>query len=309
MKIKAVGVQTPTDWLSLEDSSPLPPINTPSIALVNYDIQSTDTSYDGKELLWECYLCLIESPLNWTQLFPTGLIDKDCYCCSINPLQLLNQICSYFDGCFSQSTACITTRFGECSSILLHKLWYIYSYIYRLFSSNTTTIISTTLFLLVVNILMPTTDQPITSSSIVSSSPFLSQTRSFTMTDYTSITDWSFKFADHPHCLPFGVALNNTYSEDFDDAVVAQILTDSTRTIVAADAILTFNAAIINIIMYSSTADCTVVAPIINQMLLFGYFGHPPQKYSIRSPATITKALNISVATTRTAIVIQLNPV
>ena len=34
-------------------------------------------------------------------------------------------------GCFSQSTACIATRFGECSSTLLDKLWYTYSYIYK----------------------------------------------------------------------------------------------------------------------------------------------------------------------------------
>ena len=34
-------------------------------------------------------------------------------------------------GNFSQSTTCIITRRGECSSTLLHKLWYTYSYIYK----------------------------------------------------------------------------------------------------------------------------------------------------------------------------------
>ena len=34
-------------------------------------------------------------------------------------------------GDFSQSIACIATRFGECSSTSLDKLWYTYSYIYK----------------------------------------------------------------------------------------------------------------------------------------------------------------------------------
>ena len=50
---------------------------------------------------------------------------------------------------FSQSFACIATRFGECSSTLLDKLWYLYLYIY-----STTTII---LLLFIVAILMPPT--------------------------------------------------------------------------------------------------------------------------------------------------------
>ena len=55
---------------------------------------------------------------------------------------LLTQICLYF-GNYSQSTACIETRFGECSSTLFHQLWYLYSYIYKL----TTTIISYRIYL------------------------------------------------------------------------------------------------------------------------------------------------------------------
>ena len=37
----------------------------------------------------------------------------------------------FYVGYFSQSNACIATRFRECSSTLLHKLWYTYSYIYK----------------------------------------------------------------------------------------------------------------------------------------------------------------------------------
>ena len=48
----------------------------------------------------------------------------------------LTWICSYFGYC-SQSTTCNATRFGECSSTLLDKLWYTYSCIYK---PTTTTI-------------------------------------------------------------------------------------------------------------------------------------------------------------------------
>ena len=99
-------------------------------------------------------------------------------------LSLLNRICSYLVN-FSQSNACTVSRFGECSSTLLEKLWYLYSYIYN----QATIIVPILLFVIV--ILMPTTDQPTISSSTVSPSPHLSQTRSFTMTNYTLITDWS----------------------------------------------------------------------------------------------------------------------
>jgi len=44
--------------------------------------------------------------------------------------RFLDRFYSYFDA-FSQSTACIATGFGECSSTLLDKLWYLYSYIYK----------------------------------------------------------------------------------------------------------------------------------------------------------------------------------
>ena len=111
-----------------------------------------------------------------------------------------------------------------------------------------------------------------------------------------------------PHCLPFSVALNNTYSEDFDDAVIVLIFTDANRTFVATNAFSIIIAAIIDIIMISSTADWDVVAPIISQMLLLGYFCQPAQKYPPRSTATITKVLNVSVAANKTAVVIYLNP-
>ena len=123
----------------------------------------------------------------------------------------LNRIYYYSEGC-SQSMACIVNRFGECCLTLLNKLWYTYSYIYKV-SSNSTFYYN--LFVVVVVILMLTTHQPTTSSNFVSPSPHQSRTQSFTITDHTFLVDWSFKFSDHPLCLTVADALNNTYSEDF----------------------------------------------------------------------------------------------
>ena len=69
--------------------------------------------------LWNLLQCSTIEPL-----FPQkyGRIDSQ--------LPSLNWIFSYF-GNFSQSTTCIATIFGECSSTLLDKLWYTYSYIYK----------------------------------------------------------------------------------------------------------------------------------------------------------------------------------
>ena len=45
-------------------SLPLPPINTPSNLVANYNIQPTNISYDRKELIWESTGAVIESLLN-----------------------------------------------------------------------------------------------------------------------------------------------------------------------------------------------------------------------------------------------------
>ena len=129
------------------------------------------------------------------------------------------------------------------------------------------------------------------------------------MSDYTSITDWSFKFANHPHCLQFILALNNTYAEDLDDAAIVLIFTNAHRMIVTTDPIPILWAAIVDVIMISSTVDRAVVVQIINQMLLFAFIGNPGQKYPFCSAVTITKALNMIVAANKTSVVIQLNPV
>ena len=158
--IEADGVQSPTDRLNIAS------IDTPSIALVNYNIQSTNI--ESTELPQESTDPVIT--LSRSLQLPTELPQE-----STDPvikLRSLNRLCSYF-GCFSQSIACIVTRFGECSTTSLDKLWYLYSYIYRFISSNTTTIRTRLLLFVVVVILMTTTNPP-TKSSIISPSPHLS---------------------------------------------------------------------------------------------------------------------------------------
>ena len=209
---------------------------------------------------------------------------------------------SYFEY-YSKATVCIATSFGECGlyTPALDKLWYFYSYIY------TNTILITLLFIVVVAMLMPTTALPTTSASIISPSPHLSRTRSFTMTNFTTITQYSFEFGPHPTCCTFGIALNNSYAEDFEHAVVATFFTDAAMTTVVFNVIPVIRAAIVDIVLFSSTVNRTVAVPIINHMPLFGHCGNPQQKFAIRSLATFTTSLEAVVAATQTILVIKLN--
>ena len=176
-----------------------------------------------------------------------------------------------------------------------------------MFCPNTTTTIFHLLLFFVVALLMPPTDLPTISAPIISPSPHVSRTRSFTMTDYTTITQYSFLFASHPTCSSFSPAMNNAYSEDFDPAVVATFFTDAARTTVVPNVITVIRAAIIDIVLLSSTTNRTVVVPIINHMPLFGNCGIPPRKFAIRSTTTLTTALEAIVAVTQTVLVIKLN--
>ena len=74
------------------------------------------------------------------------------------------------------------------------------------------------------------------------------------------------------------------YSEPMEIAVIKNIFTDVNKTAVATDVIAVIRASIIDIILFTSTADQTVIAPITNQMLLFRHFGTPLKRFLIRSP-------------------------
>ena len=154
---------------------------------------------------------------------------------------------------------------------------------------------------------MPTTDQSII-SSIVSPSPYIPQTRSFTMTDYTTINYFSFSFGDHPTCPAFSDALNNTYSEPFANTIAVRFFTNARRTTVAPDIITVLREAIIDTVLISSIADRTVVAPIINSMLLFAKCDNPSRKFPLQLPGTVTTAFDANVATPSNYFLIRLNP-
>ena len=200
--------------------------------------------------------------------------------------------------------ACIDNRFKECYLTLLNKLWCNYSYIYKV--SSISRIYYNLFLLLLVVILMPTTHQPSTSSILVSPSPYQSRTRSFTMIDHISIVNWSLRFSDHTLCLTVALALNNTYSEDFEAATIASLFIDANRTTVVANAITTLREAIIDTVLLSSSSDRVVVAPIINHTSLFGRFGNPARKFALRSTSTFTSAIDAQVASTKTDVIIYI---
>ena len=83
-----------------------------------------------KEELKNCDLKSIQSLLDY---YHTNHLKEELKTCDIKQ-PLLDWIYYYF-GDFSQSTACISTRFRESSSTLLDKFWYTYSYIYKLWST------------------------------------------------------------------------------------------------------------------------------------------------------------------------------
>ena len=101
---------------------------------------------------------------------------------------------------------------------------------------------------------MPTTDS-VTNIGMVSPSPHIPRTRSFTMPDFTSITEYSFRFAEHHQAPALDSSLNSTYSEPVDDTVTVHFFTDNLRTVVAPDAISKIRIAIVDSIEDCSTAD------------------------------------------------------
>mmetsp|Transcript_32062 Transcript_32062/g.32470 ORF Transcript_32062/g.32470 Transcript_32062/m.32470 type:complete len:177 (-) Transcript_32062:648-1178(-) len=163
-QIEAIDVHSPIDLfqdvqlpnLHHHQFASTPLIDTPSIAVNNYSIHINNISYKQSPI--EPYRIQLSTTDNES---PSSSIHNPYHRLSVEPYRIqlpsLNWMCSYF-GNFSQSTACIATRFGECSCSLLDRLWYLYSYIYRRVSSNTTTIIVPLLLQFFLLLLMPTTD-------------------------------------------------------------------------------------------------------------------------------------------------------
>ena len=127
------------------------------------------------------------------------------------------------------------------------------------------------------------------------------------MTNYTTITDYPFKFCDHPLCSNFSNSLNNTYAEPFENTVIDWFFTNANKTAVANDVIAVIRTAIIDTILVSSTTDRIVFVPIINQILLFAFGENPNQNFSVQTTNTITTYFNTVVTDGHTTVVFQLN--
>ena len=140
--IEADGVQSPTDQLI--NSS-----DTPSITFANYNHQYNN--------MYEPFACgdvgtyirkeLHNPPDEESEFGYFELIQPSANHYHGNHLKKMNcdsqrpwlDLMYYYIRNFSQSMACIATRFGECSLTMLHKLWYNYTYIYHHASPNTAT--------------------------------------------------------------------------------------------------------------------------------------------------------------------------
>ena len=75
------------------------------------------------------------------------------------------------------------------------------------------------------------------------------------MFNFTTITEYSFKFGPHHLSPTFAFTLNNTYYEQFDAAVITSFFTDTARTAVAQDIITKIRNAIIDTIELNSQVD------------------------------------------------------
>ena len=95
---------------------------------------------------------------------------------------------------------------------------------------------------------------------------------------------------------PERASLNNMYSEQFDDAVAVSFFTDAVRTLVDPDAVTKIKKAIIDSIDSYSQANRTVIAPIINSLLLFAMVGKTQLQYPLQSTSTLTTALIATLA-------------
>ena len=89
--------------------------------------------------------------------------------------------------------------------------------------------------------------------------------------------------------------------------VVATYFNDAARTTVVPNVVTVIQNAIIDTVLLSSPATRPTVAPIINQLPLFGKFGNPQRRFAIHSTSTLTSALDATIADVGTQVVFSLN--
>ena len=92
------------------------------------------------------------------------------------------------------------------------------------------------------------------------------------MVNFVTINKWSFVFTKHSHCKNIHHALNYTYLEQIATTAITPVFTNATPPTVATNAIAAIRNTVIKTILLTSTADCTIIAPIINSMFLLDNF-------------------------------------
>ena len=124
--------------------------------------------------------------------------------------------------------------------------------------------------------------------SIVSPSPNpLSRIRSYTMVNFITITEYSFKFGPYLHCDNFHNALNNSLSEQFENTVVERFSTNVNHTVIAEDIVTVIRDAVITMLEAASQADHNTIAPMVNSLVLFKTLGRPAYSFPFRIPGKL----------------------
>ena len=142
-------------------------------------------------------------------------------------------------------------------------------------------------------------------TSIISPNP-TTKTQLFTILNYTTITEYSFKYGPHHQCNDFASTLNKTYSEQFDNAVAESFFIDVNYTPAAPDIIAKIRNAIIDTIKINGQVNHTTIAPIINSILLYSQVGRPARRFPFQTPSSITSTLTVAIVSLETMVVICL---
>ena len=127
------------------------------------------------------------------------------------------------------------------------------------------------------------------------------------MSNFPTITEYSFKVGPHHLRTTFASILNNMYVEQFDNAITTSFFTDTAQTAVAEDIITKIRNGIIDAIEINSQTDLLNIAPIINSMFLYAICGKLTRRIPFRTPSSMTSALVAAVAAGETTVIITLN--
>lgn len=125
----------------------------------------------------------------------------------------------------------------------------------------------------------------------------ITRTRSFTMSNYNTITKYLFQFSPHhsPNLKDVHTFLNNVYSKQLTSSASAALFTDTGHTTIDHDALKTIQTDIIGLIIAAGEADHPMVTTIIIKLPLSVFYGKPEQRFPLWGPASITTALEQTI--------------